>query len=538
MRRCFLYIAFMLCPALVRAYSHADTLRGSNGSGRNWWKVIRYDLRVNFDSSLQSITGSNTIKLRITSHAGDSMQIDLQEPMVLDSLVSGTTRIPTVREGNVYWASRPFSELPAGAVVSVTAFYHGTPRKAINAPWDGGFVRTRDANGKPWAAVACQGLGASVWWPCKDAQWEEPDSGMTMTYGVPEPAVCVGNGRLLDKKDSSGICRWTWQVKNPINNYDVSFYIGDYVHWHDTLHGEKGALDLDFWVLRANEKKAREQFAPVKQMLHCFEYWLGPYPFYEDGYKLVEAPYLGMEHQSATAYGNKYKMGYLGSDRTGTGIGMNFDYIIVHESGHEWFGNNITAGDIADNWVQEGITTYSESLITESILGTAKGKEYCRGEWNNIFNNRPVIGDYGVNEEGAPDMYDKGAAILYMIREQMQDENRFRKILRGMTEKFYHGIVTTADIEHYFTQQSGIDLAPFFEQYLRTSTTPQVEYYIKDGQFYFRFSNAVPGLSLPLHISSGEREYDIRVTGEWQHMKWKGGYNVRFAKDYLFTVKS
>ena len=386
--------------------------------------------------------------------------------------------------------------------------------------------------------MACQGLGASIWWPCKDAQWEEPDSGMNMTYCVPKPYTCVSNGRLVSQHDSASFSNWHWQVRNPLNNYDISFYIGYYVHWHDTLAGEHGLLDIDYWVLRSNEAKARTHFAPVKQILHGFEYWLGPYPFYEDGYKLVEAPYLGMEHQSAVAYGNKYTMGYLGSDRTSTGIGMNFDYIIVHESGHEWFGNNITAADIADNWVQEGITTYSESLITEYVVGTAKGKEYCRGEWNNILNNRSIIGDYGVNEEGAPDMYDKGAAIMYMIREQMQDDEKFRNLLRGMTAKFYHCIVTTAAIEKYITEQSGLNLAPFFEQYLRTTQIPEIEYFIKEGQINYRFNNIVAGFSLPVQVKSGNKATILLITADWQHTKWKGGYNMRFTKDFLFTVKS
>ncbi len=537
MRQPIVCFFFLLIPVFAHGYVHSDTLRGSNGAGRKWWKVVKYDLSVQFDSSMNNIAGSNTITLRLNVAPGDSMQLDLQSPMQLDSVVTAAGKPGFVREGNVYWVLHPFANAGSGKVQILTAYFHGAPRTAINPPWDGGFVKRKDAGGKPWAAVACQGLGASVWWPCKDAQWEEPDSGMTISYSVPQPLVCVGNGKLIAQKDSAAYTNWKWQVTNPINNYDVSFYIGDYVHWHDTLTGEKGTLDIDYWVLRDNEARARKHFAPVKQMLHGFEYWLGPYPFYADGYKLVEAPYLGMEHQSAVAYGNKYKMGYQGSDRTGTGIGMNFDYILVHESGHEWFGNSITAADIADNWVQEGITTYSESLITEYVLGTEKGKEYCRGEWNNIFNNRPVIGDYGVNQEGAPDMYDKGAAVMYMIRAQMQDDDKFRNLLRGISARFYHGIVTTGQVEQYIEDYSGLRLAPFFNQYLRTSRIPEIEYYIKDGQLSYRFGNIVPDFSLPVSVKSGGKEISLVISGEWKHTKWKGGYNVQFVKDGLFTVK-
>ncbi|NDC41078.1 MAG: M1 family peptidase, partial [Chitinophagia bacterium] len=308
-----------------------------------------------------------------------------------------------------------------------------------------GISWTHDSLGNPWIAVSCQGLGASAWWPCKDAQWDEPEMGMDMQFtvkgkpggGSSRPFQLVSNGRSVGQlPDAAGV--WHWAVKNPINNYDVTFYAGDYVHWHDTLMGEKGKLDLDFWVLRANEQRARRQFAVVKPMLHCFEYWMGPYPFYEDGYKLVEAPYLGMEHQSAVAYGNKYQMGYEGFDRTGTGVGMNFDYIIVHESGHEWFGNNITAKDVADNWIQEGITTYSESLFEECLTNRETALVYTIGEWHDISNGRPLIGEYGVNNEGSRDIYDKGAAIMHMIREMTGNDDTFRNMLRGLTRSFYH----------------------------------------------------------------------------------------------------
>lgn len=542
---------YLLGANTTFAFTHADTLRGSNGRGRSWWDVQKYWLEVHVDTAAQSIVGDNHIFASILTDAADSMQIDLQDPMVIDSVTYGMDYRPKhlefEKEGNVWWVKGPFHTFPKDKDFILNVYYHGTPRKAINPPWDGGLSWKRDNLGKPWIAVSCQGLGASVWWPCKDVQWDEPDAGMEIFFRVPEGLSAVGNGKLIkkagDNKYDKGdfgydpVPYWHWHVKNPINNYDVTFYIGDYVHWSDTIMGEKGKLDLDFWVLRENEQRARKQFAVTKQMLHCFEYWMGPYPFYEDGYKLVDAPYLGMEHQSAVAYGNGYQMGYLGYDRTGTGIGMNFDYIIIHESGHEWFGNNVTAKDMADNWVHEGITTYSESLFEECLTNKEKGQAYCRGEWRNVRNDKPIIGPYGVNEEGSGDMYDKGAAIMYMIRQLTNDDEKFRQMLRGLGKEFYHQTVTTQQVEAYIATHTGLDLKAFFDQYLRTADIPVLEYSLKHKQLRYRFSNVVPGFTLPITARAGNNTVTLQPTTEWQTMKWGKSYNIKFSKDFLIEVK-
>ncbi len=559
---CLLSLLWYLLPAgTTFAFTHADTLRGSNGHGRDWWKVHHYDLKVAFnmgssfhelakdlniqqpDTAYKAINGQNTVTVLLTGMPRDSMQIDLQEPMSLSNaaiLQAGQrSELDFTREGNVYWLKFPANQYKIGDQLEIVLDYQGIPREAVNPPWDGGFSWKKDSVGHPWVAVSCQGLGASVWWPCKDAQWEEPDSGMDMLYSVPYDLVAVGNGirqsatGLPDLKET----RWYWHVKNPINNYDVSFYIGDYVHWDDTIVGEKGTLQLDFWVLRHHLQQAKTHFAIVKQMLHCFEYWMGPYPFYEDGYKLVEAPYLGMEHQSAVAYGNEYKMGYRGFDRTGTGIGMNFDYIIVHETGHEWFGNSITAKDMADNWIHEGITTYSETLFAECLLGKIDADTYCRGEWRNIQNDKPIIGPYGVNEEGSNDMYDKGTAIMHMIRTLTNDDEKFRQMLRGLSQTFYHKTITTAEVEQYVAAHTGLALDTFFNQYLRSKSVPRLEYYIKKKHLYYRFTDIVPGFTLPLTATAGSSSAAIKPTADWQQIRWKRGYNVRFSKDFLIEVK-
>lgn len=542
---CLLFIT-----AASLAYDRQDYLRGSNGTGRKWWDVLHYDLNVHFDTATQSIWGWNIITFKITAPPTDTMQIDLQDSMmIVDVLRPGdSAELPAggyiikerpansfVKDGNAWYITGVHDMgWKLGTVYTMEVKFRGKPRQAVRPPWDGGFIWSKDSMGKPWIAVACQGLGASCWWPCKDYQGDEPDSGMDITYTIPEGLVLVSNGRLLKTGNSNHRRELHWRVTNPINSYDATFYIGDYVHWSDTLTGEKGKLDLDFYALRYNEAKARQQFAVTKPMLHCFEYWMGPYPFYKDGYKLVEAPYLGMEHQSAVAYGNEYQMGYRGRDRSNTGEGLKFDFIIVHESGHEWFGNNITAKDIADNWIHEGFTTYTEALFAECLLGREKAFAYTTGEWHNIRNDNPVIGPYGVNAEGSSDMYDKGSAVVHMIRMVMQDDNKFRELLRSLNEHFYHQTVTEPQFEAYINSFTGIDFTPLFNQYLRTAQIPVLEYYVKKKELYYRFTNTVPGFTLPV---AGENTPVLHPTGNWQHIKWPEDWNEQFNKNFLVEYK-
>lgn len=530
----------LLSVSTIFAYSHQDTLRGSNGRGRAWWDVQQYYLYVSFDTANKSIQGLNTITFNSWDIAIDSMQIDLQEPMILDSAVFEGKQLKFVREGNVYWLLHKFTELNATEEHQITLYYHGKPRHAKMPPWDGGFIWTKDSTGKPWISVACQGLGASSWWPCKDFQADEPDKGMTISLYVPYGLAAISNGLYRDKQDmpDSSASLWVWQVQNPINTYDVSFYIGDYIGWPDKMKGESGDLQLNFYALRYHEAQAKKQFAVVKDMINCFEHWMGPYPFYKDGYKIVEAPFLGMEHQSAIAYGNQYKMGYRGEDRSGTGIGLDFDFIIVHESGHEWFGNSITAYDIADNWIHEGLTTYTEALFVECQEGKEKAFEYTRGQWKNISNHRQIIGDYGVNDAGPGDKYDKGSAIIHMIRIMMDDDEAFRQLLRDINKEFYHSFVSTAQIEQFIINKTDLKLKPFFEQYLRTTKIPELEWYVKKKRLYFRFNNVVDGFSLPIRLKGGKRNAVVQVDSEWDDIDWKsGGFNVTFSKDFLIKSK-
>ena len=531
-------------PVYAHAYNRQDTLRGSNGPGRSWWDVQRYDLAVSFDTAKKSVSGANIISFKITGTPGDSMQIDLQDGMFLDSVRWRGKHLDYVKDGNVFWIKYPFSKWTTGITEEVVLNYHGRPREAKMPPWDGGLIWTKDSLGNPWISVACQGLGASSWWPCKDYQGDEPDNGMTICIKLPSQKLSVVSNGTTNRgwRDNLGAfigkdSVMTFDVQNPINTYSATFNIGDYAHWSDTLMGEKGRLDLDFYPLRYNETKARKQFAVTKQMLHCFEYWMGPYPFYEDGYKLVEAPFLGMEHQSAVAYGNEYKMGYRGTDRSETGLGLLFDFIIIHESGHEWFGNSITAQDIADNWLHEGFTTYTEGLFMECATSKDSAFQYIRGEWSNIRNDRPVIGDYGVNDDGSSDKYDKGAAVVHMIRMILNNDEKFRQLLRGLNTDFYHKIVASVEVEGYISRFAGKELKPLFDQYLRTVNIPVLEYYTRKKKLHYRFANVVPGFVLSIPVSSRKQSQNLQITDQWQEVKWRGRDEIRFSPDFLYRQR-
>ena len=502
-------------------FTHQDTLRGSITPERAWWDVMQYNLSLSVNYDKKEISGVNQISFKtITPGKNKILQLDLQEPMVIDKIVlelQSKFNVTYKREGNVYWINFGNKEFSANKIESIAVYFHGKPREAINPPWDGGWIWKKDTKGRPWMTVACQGLGASVWYPCKDIQSDEPDNGAIITIEVPDSLIAVSNGTeilpVTNLTDHRKLYKWV--VKNPINNYNIVPYIGRYVNFTDTLHGEKGKLDLNYWVLDYNLEKAKKQFGrDVKRMLRAFEYWFGPYPFYEDGYKLVESPHLGMEHQSATAYGNKYKDGYLGMDLSGTGWGMKWDYIIVHESGHEWFGNNITTNDIADMWVHEGFTMYSEALFIEYYYGKKAADEYVQGIRRNIGNSQNVIGIYGVNQEGSGDMYNKGANLLHTIRQVMDNDSVFRKILRGLNKDFYHKTVDSKDVEAYFSKQSGKDLSVIFNQYLRTTNIPQLEYKIDGDKISYRWTNCLPGFEMPVRLEG---------SGDWLHptTEWK-----------------
>ena len=519
-------------PQGKKAFSRQDTLRGNVTPERAWWDAVKYDISITPDFAQKAIRGINILSFKALK-PGKRMQIDMQVPMKITDIIYQRQSLPLTREGNVYYADFPHP-LPQEEILSLQIHFEGAPRIAVNPPWDGGWIWAKDKEGNPWVSAACQGLGASSWYPCKDHQGDEPDSAV-ITLIVPDTLIGISNGRLRDKqKQPAGLTAYTWAVTNPINNYAIVPYIGKYAHWSEQYEGEKGKLDLDYWALEEDLDKARRQFKQVPEMLKCFEYWFGPYPFYEDGYKLVQAPYLGMEHQSAIAYGNEFKNGYLGRDLSGSGWGLKWDYIIVHESGHEWFGNNITTNDIADMWVHEGFTHYSEALFTECQSGKAAGNEYSIGTRKLISNDRPVIGAYGLNNRGSDDMYYKGGALVHMIRQLINDDEKFRALLRGLNSDFHYQTVDSRMIEDYISKKTGIDLSPFFDQYLRTVNIPTLEYQYSDKTLQYRWSNCVERFNMPLRIFSGGKLLWIYPTEKWKKTETEGD---SFEADRNFYIQ-
>jgi len=491
-----------------KTYTRADSLRGSLSPYRTAYDILYYHLDVKVDIANQFISGSNLFRFKATEDF-NCLQFDLFSNLTVEKVVYKERELDFDREFNAVFVDFP-TGIQKGAIDSFRVFYSGNPIIAKRAPWDGGFVFSKDSMGNPWMATANQGLGASSWWPNKDHQSDEPDS-VLISVQVPNGLMDISNGRLRNTvKLENGYTRYDWFVSQPINNYSVSMNIGDYILIKDSLQGEKGLLDISYWVLRENKEKAEKHFPPnVKSMLKAFEYWFGPYPFYEDGYKLVDAPYVGMEHQSAITYGNNYENGYLGRDASGTGWGLKWDFIIIHESGHEWFGNNITTKDLADMWIHEAFTNYSESLYIEYLYGKKAGQEYLYGDRKGILNDKPLQGPFGVNKEGSNDMYLKGGVFLNMLRTIINDDVEWREILRGLNKEYYHSTVDYEDIENYISKQSGIELSKVFSQYIQYKNIPTLELKFEKDKLYGRWIADVEGFEMPVKIGLLEKEYNF-----------------------------
>ncbi len=495
-------------------YTEADSLRGSLRPERAY-DVLKYHLQVQIDPDERFISGFNTITFKAEEDL-PIMQIDLFENMQIDSIMHGNHQLAYTRKFNAVFVE--FEEaLRSEATDSIQVFYSGNPLVAKNAPWDGGFVFKKDDDGNPWIGVAVQGTGASLWYPNKDHQSDEPEEAL-IEIAVPNGLTNVSNGRFVGKTDlENGYTRWSYKVNNPINNYDIVFNIANYVHFQDTYED----LDLDFYVLPYNLEKAKKQFAEVIPMMECFYEKFGEYPFQEDGYKLVETPYLGMEHQSAVAYGNYYKMGYLGRDLSGTGIGLRWDFIIIHESGHEWFGNSITSNDIADMWIHEGFTSYSEAVYIECRWGKEDALKYLEGIRKNISNKSPIIGDYGVNSEGSGDMYPKGANFLNTLRSIYNNDDLWWKTLKDYSLTFKHKTIDTKTVEDFFNAPIELDLQPVFDQYLRNTTIPVLEFQKKGKQIQYRWKTDVTNFKMPLDVFINKEEIRLYPSNTWKELPKK-----------------
>ncbi|WP_396191677.1 M1 family metallopeptidase [Flavobacterium sp.] len=514
-----LYLSIILAgfqSVSAQNFTRKDSLHGGLRPERTCFDVQRYDLNIKINPEERTIVGYNEIAFKVVANSS-KIQLDLFDNMMIDSIIHNNKKLDYKREFNAVFVDFP-NGLTANSSEKVRFYYSGKPKVAKNAPWDGGFVFKKDKENRHWIGVAVQGTGASLWYPVKDTQTDEPDLGSKISVAVPNGLMNVSNGRFLGSEDlKNGYTRWDWEVKNPINNYDITVNIADYAHIHDNHNG----LDLDYYVLKYNEEKARKHFEEVKPMMDCFQAKFGKYPFADDGYKLVETPYLGMEHQSAVAYGNKYLKGYMGSDLSGTGIGLLFDYITIHESGHEWFGNSITSADIADMWIHEGFTQYTEIVFIECQFGYEKAMKYARGLNRNVANDKPIIGPCCVNQEGSGDMYPKGALLLNTLRHVINNDELWWKIILKYSETFRHKIIDTETVVNFFNKESKMNLSPIFDQYLRYKKIPGLEIKVVKNKLEYQWKTDVADFNMPIDIKIDGKEIRLEPTNKAKKSKFK-----------------
>ncbi len=494
----------------------AAILRGSITPERQWWDLLHYHLSVQIFPEQKKISGSNEITFRVLEN-GRKMQIDLQQPLEISSITHGKTELNFRRVGNVYWIEFA-QDLVKGEQHKILIEYSGKPKTAKRPPWDGGLAWDEDEKGNPFIATACQGIGASIWWPCKDHGYDEPDDGMRISITCPQELTAVSNGRLekTDANETEKTKTFHWVVTQPINNYCINMNVGNYVNFSDKYSGRFGELDLDYWVLEHQRETAVKHFREVPRTIEAFEHWFGKYPFYEDSFKIVVVPYLGMEHQSSVTYGNGFQNGYNGTDLSNTGVGLKFDFIIVHESGHEWWGNNVSMKDAADMWIHESFTNYSENLFVEYHFTQAQAEDYVVGCRRRVQNDRPIIGTYNRNKSGSGDMYYKGGNMLHAIRHIINDDEKWKSILRGIQQDFWHQTVTTQQIEDYISEKSEIDFGKFFDQYLRGTAIPVLSYHIDGDSLTYQYTDVVEGFSYPLRVKVNGKTITLTPTGDSQ----------------------
>jgi len=499
-------------------FTRQDTLRGSITPERAWWDLQFYHLTVRVIPESKKLEGHNRIRYQVLKPY-QKIQVDLQEPLRITKVTQDGRELRFRQDGNAWFIELDKAQT-VGSTQEILVYYEGNPQEATRPPWEGGVQWERDSRGNWFISTSCQGLGASAWWPCKDHMYDEPDS-MRISVIVPPGLWDVSNGHLLAREENDdGTLTYHWSVRNPINNYGVNLNIGNYTSWKEDFQGEKGILPLSYYVLPENLDAARQQFVQVPMLLKAFEHWFGPYPFYEDGFKIVEVPYLGMEHQSSVTYGNKFANGYLGRDLSGTGWGLKFDFILVHESAHEWFANNITYRDIADMWIHESFASYAEALYLEYHFGKKAANEYVIGVRNIIQNDARIMGTFGVNHRGSGDMYPKGSNMLHTMRQIVGDDELWRKILRGLNQEFYHATVTGREVVSYINRQAGRDLTMVFKQYLEDVRIPELEYEFKNGTLYYRWNRVIQGFDMPVKVLLGQNYVWLYpVAQEWKRLE-------------------
>ncbi|RYG26262.1 M1 family peptidase [bacterium] len=514
-RRCLLPLVGCLLGAMspanqtIQGPSRASVLRGEYGLYRANNDLLFYHLDVRIDPARKSISGKNTIRFRMLQD-GRRIQLDLAEALKIDKIVMGNTALTYERDSGAVFVDFP-TVLKKGQTVSIDFYYSGNP---VQRGRFGGFTFDKDPSGNDWIYSACEGPGASVWWPNKD-QWQDEVESMEISVAAPSSLVDVSNGRFLGKKElGDGYTQWNWKVNYPINNYCVSVNIGNYTHFSE----RRGGLSMDYFARPESLEKAKKQFSQAKGMIRAFEHYFGEYPFKKDGYKLIEVPYSGMEHQSAVTYGNRFENGYLGRDWTGVGISPRFDFIIIHESGHEWFGNSVSAADVADMWIQEGWTTYLESLYCEYHYGKADALKYINGYKSKVGNRQPILQRRGINQSPPQDQYFKGALFINTLRSVVDDDKKWWAVLRKFHQTFKYKNILTGDVVRFFNQNTGMDLTPMFDEYLKHAQLPTLEIKFGNHSVAYRWNASEPAFAMPIKVGRPGRWQVIKPTIQWQAM--------------------
>jgi aminopeptidase N len=491
--------------------SRASVLRGEYGRYRVNNDLLFYHLDVRVDPDRKFISGKNTIRFRMLQD-DTRIQLDLYDNLSVERILLGSTPLKYERELNAVFVDFP-ETLKAGRVYSIDFYYSGNP---LETGRFGAVAFRKDPAGQHWITTACEGPGASIWWPSKD-QWRDEVENMRISVAVPNGLVDVSNGRFVGKTDlGDGYTRWDWQVHYPINSYNVSMNIGNYVKFSDRLDD----LTLDFYVTPANLEKAKAQFVQAKPMIEAYQKYFGEYPFKKDGYKLIEVPYSGMEHQSAVTYGNRFANGYLERDWTGVGVSLKFDFIIIHESGHEWFGNSISAADVSDMWIHEGWTTYLEALYVERVFGYADALKYINGYKSKVQNRQPIITRRGIHESPPGDQYFKGALFIHTLRSIVDNDRQWWKLLRELYQQFKYHNIMTEDMVRFFNQKTERDLTPIFDQYLRHTAIPTLELKFDEAQHTVSYRWVVdePGFEMPVRVGRKDAWQIVQATTAWQTM--------------------
>jgi aminopeptidase N len=522
-------------PDDLKAVTADDRLRGSYGPYRANNDLLFYHLELKVDPAAQTIAGSNMIRFRMLSD-GSKVQIDLTPELHVDGIAFEGRELTYTRAERSMFVDLG-RVVRKGEVAEVTVRYSGKP---VRQGRFGCFRFDKDAEGKPWITTACEGEGASVWWPNKDQWRDEPQDGMEIDVTAPNGLMDVSNGRFAGKQElGDGTTKWMWRVHYPINNYDVALNIGEYKHWAGVhVNKETGeTTTLDFYALPEHLEQAKRQFTQVPEVLDAYEHYLGEYPFDKDGYKLIEVPYAGMEHQTAVAYGNKFENGYYGRDWTGVGISPRFDFILIHESGHEWFGNAITAADVSDMWIHEGWTTYLESLYGEYRWGKADAIRYLNGLKPKVHNVRPIVAERGVDSEPPQDQYFKGALMINTLRSVIDDDAKWFADVKAFYNAFKYRNIMTEDVVSWWNARTGMNLTPFFDEYLRHAEIPVLELRFSAGKVEYRWKADEAGFAIPIKVGDPAHWTLVKpVTTEWRSMPWAGRaeeFNV--ATDFYYV---